>query len=276
MKKVLSLILISMLSFSLCFASSNENNQKGFNLFGSKEVFALSPVQDGILFGTGILLSGGDLILDNVLNLNKAEYNGEVFDKKDVNALDQTLMHRYDKTVDKVSDILLLTGMLTPAVFVSTDKQEWFTVATMYAETLLIANGIKELTKLCVNRIRPYMYFDSPLPQKDVESGDYANSFPSGHATMAFAAATFTSYTFSKYFPDTSWRYAFTAANYALATTVACMRIAAGCHFLTDVLTGAALGSAVGFLVPFVHTFNAKNSLNVGIAPNGVSFRVDF
>lgn len=41
--------------------------------------------------------------------------------------------------------------------------------------------------------------------------------------------------------------------------------LSGGNHFLTDVLAGAALGSAVGFLVPWLHTFNAKHRANVAL-----------
>ena len=37
------------------------------------------------------------------------------------------------------------------------------------------------------------------------------------------------------------------------AAVTASLRVAAGKHFFTDVLTGAGVGSAVGFLVPYLH-----------------------
>lgn len=39
----------------------------------------------------------------------------------------------------------------------------------------------------------------------------------------------------------------------ALATTTAALRVAADKHFITDVLTGAAVGSALGLLIPYLH-----------------------
>uniref|UniRef100_UPI00388FF0BB phosphatase PAP2 family protein n=1 Tax=Treponema sp. TaxID=166 RepID=UPI00388FF0BB len=148
----------------------------------------------------------------------------------------------------------------------------------MYAETLLIANGMKELIKLGVNRTRPYMYYNADtFPQEDVESGDWANSFPSGHSTMAFAGAGFTAYTFCKYFPDSNLKIPVIAGSYSLAVTVAALRLSSGNHFMTDVLTGAAIGSAVGFLVPWLHTFNTKHEdFNVSLLANGVCVAVKY
>ena len=264
------IILSAALVIMLCVTAGAQSFR------GRGDVFALDGLKDGLIFGSGVLLSGGDLLLDNVLEFNRQKYDpSKVYDKDDVNALDRIFMNSYSKKLDKAGDISLVAAMAAPAVLLATDKDEWFTIGTMYAETLLIANGIKELTKLCVTRARPYMYYDpSTYPEDDLEDGDFANSFPSGHSTMAFAGATFASYTFSKYFPDSPYRYAVTGGSYALALATAALRIKSGNHFMTDVLTGAVLGTAVGFLVPWMHTFNTKNDLNVGLTGNGVFVKV--
>lgn len=255
------------------FAVFGEN----FNLWGSGETFKVNPVTDGILFGSGILLSGGDLLLDNVLGVNEAVYDSSIiWSKEDINPFDRKFLHQYNKKIDKISDAMLLGSLLTPAVFAATDKGEWATIAVMYAETLLISNGIKELTKLCVNRARPYMYFDpSTYPEKDVKDGDFLNSFPSGHSTMTFAAATFTTYVFCKYFSESNWKYAVAAGTYSLAVGTAILRVAGGNHFATDVITGAVLGSAVGFLVPWIHTFGTNEKLKMAVAPQTISFKIN-
>ena len=243
----------------------------------SSETFKLSPLKDGILLGSGILLSGGDLILDNALKINRQEYDGKPFDKDDVNPFDRAFMHSYSKNRDKAADFLLVANLLSPAILVLTDKEEWFTCGLMYAETLLISNGIKELTKLAVNRSRPYMYYDAATyPKDDVEEGDWANSFPSGHSTMAFASATFTSYTFWNYFPDSPWKIPVTAGCYTMAAGVAVLRLSSGNHFMTDVLTGALIGSATGILVPWLHHFNSKQEdIKVSLLGNGFSLTLN-
>ena len=123
----------------------------------------------------------------------------------------------------------------------------------MYAEAFLLANGIKELTKTFVSRPRPYMYFDG-YPQKKLDEGDWDDSFFSGHTALAFTGAAFTSYVFAKYNPDSPWRFAVAAGTYTLAAATGIMRVAGGNHFVTDVLVGAAVGTACGILVPWLHT----------------------
>ena len=153
----------------------------------------------------------------------------------------------------------------------------------MYTETALIANGIKDITKLIVDRPRPYMYFDG-YPQKEIEERDWCKSFPSGHTTMAFTAAAFNTYVFSKYFPDSPWRFVVAGGSYAIAVTTAALRLASGNHFATDVLTGAAIGTLCGFLVPYLHTLNTgkadkqgqAQTLSAQVVPNGFYVTLTF
>ncbi len=271
-KTLCAFFCITVFSFSV-FA------EPGFNLWGSGKVFKLDPVTDGVLLGTGVLLSGGDLVLDNVMELNRAKYDpAKIYNKDNINGFDRYFMNPYDKSLDSAADITLVCAMMAPGVLVFTDKEEWVTEAVMYAETLLIANGIKEITKLCVSRPRPYMFYNEAgksVPEEDLNDGDWANSFPSGHTTMAFAGATFATYTFAKYNPDSFWKYGVAAGSYSLAAATSVLRMKSGNHFASDVLAGALIGSATGFLVPWCHTFNQKNQLNINLALSSVSFKVE-
>ena len=253
-------------------AETNEN----FNIRGSGKFFALDPLTDGILLGTGLLLTGGELLLDDMLELNRRKYDGTVYSKSDVNAFDRELIRPYSEIHDGAADFLLIASLTTPVILLSSDKEEWFTNGVMYIETLLIANGLKELAKLAVNRKRPYMYSDRDLPQDEIENGDWAKSMPSGHTTFAFASAAFLTYTFCRYFPDSPWQIPVSIGSYAIATGVAVLRVSSGKHFLSDVLAGAAIGTVVGVMVPFLHTLKTKNDMSVAVTGNGLSFTVKF
>ena len=82
-----------------------------------------------------------------------------------------------------------------------------------------------------------------------VESGA-GYSFPSGHATLAFAVA----FVFAAKYPK--FRYPL----FALAALVALSRIYIGMHFPSDVLAGAALGSAVGLAVTSIERIVSKKA----------------
>jgi undecaprenyl-diphosphatase len=61
-------------------------------------------------------------------------------------------------------------------------------------------------------------------------------SFPSGHTMTAFSIALVVSY----FYPTLEW------PLYFLAVSIAVSRIVLGMHFLSDVLAGAVLGTALG------------------------------
>ena len=137
-----------------------------------------------------------------------------------------------------------------------------------------------ELAKLSINRYRPMCYFESGDSYDSYkDDGDFANSFPSGHSTMAFAGAAFSSYVFWKYFPESPLRYAVCAGSFSFAAATAVSRVLSGNHFVSDVAVGALIGSCTGFLVPFLHQSKkaeTNENIQVGILPNGFLMRLNF
>jgi undecaprenyl-diphosphatase len=89
--------------------------------------------------------------------------------------------------------------------------------------------------KLAVRRPRPRLRRLPPLA-----SAPSALSFPSAHATSSLAAAT----AFGRVEPRTR------VPLYALAAALCATRPYLGMHYPSDVLAGAALGIAIGGLVP--------------------------
>jgi membrane-associated phospholipid phosphatase len=89
--------------------------------------------------------------------------------------------------------------------------------------------------KLAIRRPRPKLRGLPPLAR-----APSALSFPSAHATSSLAAAT----AFGRVDPRTR------LPLYALAGTICFTRPYLGMHYPSDVLAGAALGVAIGGLVP--------------------------
>ena len=261
---ILSLTLAALLAAKI---SAAEN----------KKTFSLSPALDIPLATSALALCGTTFALDKFTDFNKPELKNASFEKSGINAFDRIFVNTYSKTLDTAGTVLSAALCVSPAILAFAPKNQWLEAGAMYAETMLFAWGFKELAKLCVNRARPYMYFDE-RPQEEIEKGDWAASFFSGHTTLAFAAATYTSYVFGKLMPDSALKIPVIAGSYTLAAAVAVTRIAGGCHFTTDVLAGALVGSACGFLVPFIHSKIAPQKKNekIGIAVNplGVQFMI--
>jgi len=67
--------------------------------------------------------------------------------------------------------------------------------------------------------------------------------------------------------------------SYSIACATSVWRVIGGSHFATDVLIGAAVGTATGFVIPFLHTKNSnqkKSDFVASVLPTGVNFEIWF
>lgn len=240
--------------------------------------FALNYVADGLLLGAG----AGSAVTGFVLTKRSSlpEWYERTYNKKDISALDKIWYNKYSNTLDNTGtvvcalDLLVLPigGFTAEAVMKNLPTRELATIGVMYAESWLLAYGIRNIIKTNVKRIRPYMYTEK-VDESELESHDFEFSFPSGHTTDAFLGAGFLSYVFSTYYPQSGFKWPVIATSYAIAVGTGVLRIASGNHFLTDVLAGAALGTALGFGVPFIHQKLAQKKYGrngISLLPNGV------
>jgi undecaprenyl-diphosphatase len=192
-----------------------------------------------------------------------------------VNAFDRLAMLPYSESLDTVGTLFEVASVLAPAILLTVPTSEYVTVGVMYAQTMLVAYGLKELGKLSIPRTRPFMYFDD-YPQSKVDEGDAYDSFPSGHVTMAFAGAAFATSVFAGYHPESEWKVPVALISYSLATATALLRVASGSHFMTDVLAGALIGTAVGLGIPFLHATLGKQDLEAKLSPYALAFRISW
>ena len=179
-------------------------------------------------------------------------------DKSGVNGFDRPLMFSYNRAMDAVSDYGVYGMLVLPCLSVldNFNADTLLTYGIMYGQAFLFTFGTKDLLKSSVIRYRPYVYAGAiPAGKED----DYHNSFPSGSTSLAFLSATFLSTTFSQEYPESKWKLPVIIGSYTLAAGVATMRIASGSHFLSDVITGAAIGSFYGWIIPFLHKERNEN-----------------
>ncbi len=106
-----------------------------------------------------------------------------------------------------------------------------------------VAIAFVESVKVIFGRCRPQLWFEQDLYGFCWWSREYPrNSFPSGHSTRVFALATAVALLSRKA----------AAPALLLALLVGASRVLALKHYLSDVLAGAWLGSAVAFWVWFL------------------------
>lgn len=211
----------------------------------AETVFSLTPATDISLGSASIGLFAVSQLLDPRIEPQTP--------REEINALDAAAMCQFRPGLDRIGTYATYAALLAPAamvVFESGTRDRPLSYAAMYSEALLLTYGTKDLLKALVSRHRPYTYF-GPVPEG--EENDYANSFPSGHTSLAFLAATFLATTFVSEYPGSPYVVPVVAGSYAVAAGVAATRVLSGSHFFTDVLAGAAIGTLWGWLIPRLH-----------------------
>ncbi len=209
-----------------------------------------------------------------VVLLSFSAFSAELIkDTGSVNKFDRALMRPYNKGLDTVGDVLMCTSMAAAGVLAFEDSSEYLTIGTMYLETLGLTYGVNELAKLMISRDRPFTYYDN-APVSEIDN--WNKSCPSRHSALAFSAASFTSFVFCKYNPDSKYKIPVIAGTTALAVATSVMRVASGNHFTTDVLLGAAIGTAIGIGIPLLHTIGSNTNAEVAVSPFALAFKLNF
>ncbi len=138
-------------------------------------------------------------------------------------------------------------------------------MALIDLETLTISAAIQGVSNVLVSRERPYGRDcgsnELPSNASDCDGSSHYRSFFSQHSTLAFTgAALICVHHFDNELLGPPWDAISCAGGYAVAATTATFRVVSDLHYASDVITGALVGTLVGYGVPLLHYRN-KNSL---------------
>ncbi len=116
-------------------------------------------------------------------------------------------------------------------------------------ESVAASMVLNQTAKFLFGRARPFVHALPPDERgRTQHPADNYASFYSGHSSLAFTLATASGTVAS--LRGYSWAPLVWGTGLTLATAAGYLRIAADRHYLTDVLVGALVGSAVGVAVP--------------------------
>lgn len=125
------------------------------------------------------------------------------------------------------------------------DAKEGWVDLLVVAEAAALSVDLNQVVKFAAGRQRPFVHHAPPDRPADPDDNV---SFTSGHATLAFTlAAAAGTVSDLRGYKSAPWVW---GAGMSLAAATAYLRIAADKHYLTDVLAGAALGTAAGIALP--------------------------
>jgi membrane-associated phospholipid phosphatase len=188
-------------------------------------------------------------------------------DANDINSFDRSATRQdasYMHQAWHISDIGMRASILLPALLMLDKeiRQDWAPVILLFLEAEFITGSLWSWgAAIHIDRIRPLVY------NPDVEYGEKTfirnkNSFFSGHTSTSATASFYTAKVYCDYHPELgSKKLIFYGLALIPPAFTGYYRYKGMKHFPTDVLTGMAVGAAVGILVPHLHKKRKNENL---------------
>jgi membrane-associated phospholipid phosphatase len=180
-----------------------------------------------------------------------------------------------DEGAETLSDITLSVAVLSSGLVAFAPESRGLCLVedvSAMAEAVVVAGLLNQAVKFLARRQRPFADELSPEEREEIcqrpgKCVDLNLSFYSGHSTLTFSTAVAAgTIALRRGYGSATAAYVFGLSGAALT---AYLRVAAGKHYLSDVLLGSALGVAAGFIVPsFVHPIRAAGG-EVALSPLG-------
>ena len=202
-------------------------------------------------------------------------------DPGSVNGWDRRAISHHNSAAKTASDVSAVVLPLQAIWLIVGDRlhlgvEDATADAVILSEVLAVSNGLNQLVKAAVERPRPYMYREDDGDGLRRNNADDYRSFYSMHTNTVFAVLTGTAFIFTVRYPEHPFKWVLWTAAVAGGATVAALRVLAGKHFFTDVLTGAVTGIAAGIAIPALHLRRRPKPLPVNIAPSGLGVAGSF
>lgn len=185
------------------------------------------------------------------------------------------------------SDLLLSLTVSFPFLFDGLVSAFWYhespevgrELALLAIEVQFVTAAIQSTANMLASRVRPYVRDcggELASDNGDCTGSVRFRSYFSGHTSQAFAGAV-TSCVFHARFPlygGGSKDVLPCIGMLAGATAVGVFRMMGDMHYVTDVLSGALVGTAVGLTLPLLRMRNRESGRHVSIVPNGLGLAV--
>ncbi len=240
----------------------------GYSPAQARPPYRIGVLRDGWIAGAGALaIAGAAIVEGSTPNMTAEEI--EALSRDDINSFDRPAASSYSEDARVASNVLIAALVAAPLALAADPavRRDWPELSTLYLETIAFAAAIPSYAKASFERIRPQVY-NPEAPMEIRLEDEPRRSFFSRHASIAFASAVFLSTVHGAYHPDSRARpYVWTGSLLA-AAAIGAARCEAGKHFPTDVIAGAVVGSAVGWIIPRLHRSGGGDAVIV-LAPRG-------
>ncbi len=198
-----------------------------------------------------VVAAGVAALIPEATKLPKAAPSCAPCDPRSLPGIDRSALRTFSGSAGSASTALLagVVGFAGALSFDGATGPQRRGHVAVFANSLAWTLAATDWMKVVVRRKRPVLYTaDATTAAADPNS---QRSFPSGHASIAFAAAT--TYLVMAERERLPHRGRNAVLLYAGALGASALRVSAGKHFPTDVLGGAVLGTGIGWLAAKVH-----------------------
>ena len=249
------LILIAIVSSSVA-DQGKDNSPYSFSRGLDMKIAGLS----------GSLLLGSMLMSYKSMDLNDISS----LDPNDISNFDSKAIDNWNLNSMKMSDLLLFSSIAAPGLLMLDKKirNDYRSFSLIWAESIFLALGITNFTKVLVGRPRPYLYGDKA--SNDYKLKKYnKKSFFSGHTSITAVSWFVMASMYEDYQPESTISSYLWASAFLVPAYTAYCRYDAGKHFPSDLIAGYLVGGAVGVLVPKWHTKSSKVNISFSLQPSG-------
>ena len=256
-------MIVILFCFSCLTAQQQSSLQNTRTVYGVSKNLDLSLVALSTAFNISAVI-----LMQNVKPLTIEDINR--LNTSDIWQFERKLTENWDKRFKTASDVFLYASICNPVLLYMQKeiRKDIFPISLIWLETMTLNLGLTNLTKTLVSRKRPYLYGNKAC-LNEKQKHDNQRSFFSGHTSTSAASWFMLAKVYQDYHPlDKRLPYIWSFSAVVPAIT-AYLRIKAGKHFYSDVITGYLVGAVVGFTVPELHKTDSRFNTGVVIMPNG-------
>lgn len=249
--------------------SSQQNNAE------RTSPYRLSWKTDGIILGTGLVAQAIELSMDGSRTPLSME-QAQKFSHRDVHWFDRSASYKFNKDLRNVSDQLGAFSLIAPLGLLADKgvRKDLLSIGLMFMELRLFADALPAISKQGITRYRPYVYNPNVSYEDKIEK-DPGQSFFASQTTSVFSSAVFVATVFSDYNPESKYKAWVWAGSLAAASAISYVRYETGIHYTSDILVGAAVGSAIGYFIPKLHRVQKNNSIIISPAASAEAYTLN-
>ena len=205
----------------------------------------------GIALGSSGVFATSYLLQKKVQPLSQASILQ--LNRNTVNGFDRIATYQWNPSVAKVSDGVAVGTILMQSYFYfnKSTRTDAFNIGVVSFESFMLSQSLANALKL-TKRNRPFLY-NTEVPMAYKYKSDARMSFFSAHTTTVSSMCFSFAFTHQYYMPNSKYNKGIWISAFTLPAVQGFLRVKAGKHYPTDVITGYLVGLGSAYLMHQLH-----------------------